>query len=133
MVKPHLHSHVKEMLGEDFSELLQELSPFVEPRMDMYETIQNLIISVDLAGASREDFSVKMRNDTLIIEGTINNPQSEKGIQVISRERFYGSFMRKIPIPEVYNLNQLQAVFERGILVITIPFTTCEVHEHDID
>ena len=131
MVKPHFHSHVKQMLGEDFSELLQELSPFVEPRMDMYETDQNLIISVDLAGASREDFSVKMQNDTLIIEGTINNTQSEKNIQVISRERFYGSFMRKITIPEKYNLNQLKAVFERGILLISIPFTTCEVHDHD--
>ncbi|MEH7119483.1 Hsp20/alpha crystallin family protein [Neobacillus vireti] len=131
MVKPHFHSHVKQMLGEDFSELLQELSPFAEPRLDMYKTDQNLIISVDLAGASREDFTVKMRNDTLIIEGTINNTQSEKNIQVISREQFYGSFMRKITIPEEYNLNQLQAVFERGILLITVPFKTCEVHNLD--
>jgi HSP20 family protein len=122
VVKPHFHSNVKQLLGEDFSRLLQEVSPFVEPRIDIYESNQNFILSIDLAGASSEDFSVKWRNHTLIIAGTIYQNPAKESSKVISRERFYGSFIREISIPRKCIADQLAAVFERGILMITIPF-----------
>ncbi|MCQ6280779.1 Hsp20/alpha crystallin family protein [Bacillus sp. EB600] len=121
MVKPHFHSNVRQLLGEDFSELLHEISPFVEPRIDLYQTNRNFIISIDLAGARKEDFSVKQRNYTLLIEGTINRNHLKDRFKIIQSERFYGSFRREISLPEECHLEQLQAVFDRGILVITIP------------
>lgn len=122
MIKPHLRSNVKQMLGDDFSELLQEISPFVEPRMDVYKSNQNFIISIDLAGARKEDLSVKRMNRTLTIEGNINKDYIDDDMKVISSERFYGFFRREIMIPEECHLEQLQAIFDRGILLITIPF-----------
>ncbi|MBT2659068.1 Hsp20/alpha crystallin family protein [Bacillus sp. ISL-18] len=133
MVKPLFHSQVKQMLGADFSELLQELSPFVEPRIDIYEANRNYVLSVDLAGANKQDLSVKWQNHTIMIEGTINHPHPGESIQVIRRERFYGTFIREISIPEKCDLEQLQAVFEKGILLITIPFKNSKENNHDID
>ncbi|WP_284035693.1 Hsp20/alpha crystallin family protein [Neobacillus sp. 114] len=122
MIKPHLRSNVKQMLGEDFSELLQEISPFVEPRMDVYKLNQNFILSIELAGARKEDLSVKRMNRILTIEGNINKDYIDDDMKVISSERFYGFFRREITIPEECHLEQLQAIFDRGILLITIPF-----------
>jgi HSP20 family protein len=132
VVKPLFHSQVKQMLGADFSELLQELSPFVEPRIDIYEANRNYVLSVDVAGASRQDLSVKWQNYIVMIEGTINHHPPEESIKVIRRERFYGTFKREISIPDKCDLGQLQAVFEKGILLITIPFKKKE-NNHDID
>ncbi|KKB75517.1 MULTISPECIES: Hsp20/alpha crystallin family protein [Bacillus] len=123
MVKPHFHSNVKEMLGEDFSNLLYEISPFVEPRVDILQSNGGLIISVDLAGAGTDDFTVRKTNHALCIEGIIQNKLgSENEKVIIRRERFYGPFKRELPIPEECDLQRIQAVFERGVLVITIPF-----------
>ncbi|MCM3768481.1 Hsp20/alpha crystallin family protein [Neobacillus niacini] len=122
MIKPHLRSNVKQMLGDDFSELLHEISPFVEPRMDIYKSNQNFILAMELAGAKKEDISVKRMDRTLIIEGHINQDYMDDKIKVISSERFYGFFRREVSIPEECHVEQLQAIFERGILFITIPF-----------
>ncbi|WP_423798246.1 Hsp20/alpha crystallin family protein [Neobacillus sp. SAB-20_R2A] len=122
MIKPHLRSNVKQMLGEDFSGLLHEISPFVEPRMDVYKLNQNFIISIDLAGARKEDLSVRRMNRILTIEGNIHKDYIDDDMKVISSERFYGFFRREITIPEECQLEQLQAIFDRGILLITIPF-----------
>lgn len=106
MVKPQFQPHVKEMLGEDFSQLLYELAPFVEPRMDITESNQHFTIYMELLGAITEDFSIKWTNHTLIIEGVIPKIQLENG-RVISSERFYGPFRRMISIPKECNLEQL--------------------------
>ena len=68
-----------------------------------------------------------------MIEGTINHHHPGESIKVIRRERFYGTFKREISIPEKCDLQQLQAVFEKGILLITIPFKNSKENNHDID
>lgn len=125
MVQPQFHSKVKEMLGEDFSQLLNEIAPFVEPRMDVYKTNRNFIICMDIAGTQIEDISVKMRKNTILISGTISTPFEEKQIMVITRERFYGSFKREIDVPQLCDIDQLKAEYNRGLLLITIPY-----HQH---
>lgn len=121
MVKPHFHSKVSETLGKDFSELLCEVAPFVGPRIDVYQTKDTFFISVDLAGAGRNDFSLKLQKNTLCIEGVIPAAFDQKKTKVITSERFYGSFQRKVYIPAECLLEQLKAVYENGILIITIP------------
>jgi HSP20 family protein len=122
VVRPHFHSNAKEMLGEEFSKLLTEIAPFVEPRVDVYQTKDDFIISVDLAGARTEDISLKLYQNTLILKGTIKDVFGENTIRVINRERFFGSFKRHFLIPKDCILDRLHAEFSRGILMITIPF-----------
>ncbi|WP_162144680.1 Hsp20/alpha crystallin family protein [Peribacillus kribbensis] len=110
------------MLGDDFSGLLNEVAPFIEPRVDIFASDAHYIISVDLAGAGKEDFSVKLRRNTLIVEGTIQNLFAQKSVKMIYGERFYGSFRKEMLIPESCLLDYLSASFESGILWITFPF-----------
>ena len=122
LVKPHFHSNIKKTLGKDFNELLYEIAPFMEPRMDIYESDVHLIISVDLAGARIEDLSLKWINNMLLIEGMIRNEYTEASYKNIRNERFYGSFKREILIPKNCKKEHIQANFKDGVLSITIPF-----------
>lgn len=121
MVRPHLPRDAKQMLGEDFSVLLHEVAPFVEPRMDVYQTDESIIIYIELAGASKDDFSVKYAENNIFIEGRIDNKYKSKRMKIISQERFYGPFKRQIPLPDCCKLEQLEAIFDRGILSVIIP------------
>ena len=122
MVKPHFQSNIKKTLGKDFNELLYEIAPFMEPRMDIYESDVHWIISVDLAGARKENLSLKWQNNTLLIEGMIYNEHKETSYKNIRNERFYGSFKREIVIPQNCEIEHIQAIFENGVLWITVPF-----------
>jgi HSP20 family protein len=122
VVKPHFHSNIKKTLGKDFNELLYEIAPFMEPRVDIYESDVHLIILVDLAGARKEDISIKRKNKNLFIEGIIHNEQMEASYKNIRNERFYGSFKREILIPKNCEKEQIQTNFKNGVLSITIPF-----------
>lgn len=122
MVKPHFHSNIKKMLGKDFNELLYEIAPFMEPRVDIYESDVHLIILVDLAGARKDNLSIRWKNNTLLIEGMIQNEYMEASYKNIRNERFYGSFKREIVIPRNCEIELIQAIFENGVLWITIPF-----------
>ncbi|WP_338472382.1 Hsp20/alpha crystallin family protein [Niallia sp. XMNu-256] len=121
MVKPHFHSNLKETLGEDFNELLYEIAPFMEPRIDIYESDLYFNISVDLAGARKEDLSLKCCNNMLLIEGMIQTDHKIASYKKIQKERFYGSFKREVLLPKNCELQHIQAIFENGVLSITIP------------
>ncbi|MEH7626602.1 Hsp20/alpha crystallin family protein [Bacillus subtilis] len=129
MPKSHFNPHIKEMMGKDFAELLREIAPFVEPRADIIKTNRRLAITIDAAGASAEDMSISQKNRTLIIEGKIKPQPTEEEQEWIARERFYGPFKREIAIPEEYDLHQIHAKFESGILTVTIPYRTNEKGE----
>lgn len=129
MPKSHFYPHVKEMMGKDFAELLREIAPFVEPRADIIKTNRRLTITIDAAGASAEDMSISQKNRTLIIEGKIKPQPTEEEQEWIARERFYGPFKREIAIPEEYDLHQIHAKFESGILTVTVPYRTYEKGE----
>lgn len=121
------------MLGNNFSELLYEIAPFVGPRMDVYKTKVNFFISVDIAGARLEDLSLKLKTYTLIIEGTIKNIYTQENTKVICSERFYGTFKRKVLVPMDCILDQLQAVYEKGVLLIKIPLFNETKQNQSID
>ncbi|WP_158595147.1 Hsp20/alpha crystallin family protein [Oceanobacillus piezotolerans] len=121
MVKPHFHSNIKKTLGKDFNTLLYEISPYMEPRMDIYESDVHLIISLDLAGARKEDLSLRWINNILVIEGLIRNEYTEAYYKNIQNERFYGSFKREILISKNCEKEHIQANFINGILSIIIP------------
>lgn len=122
MVKPQFHSNAKEMLGEEFSQLLYEIAPFVEPRVTAYYSKKHFIISVDIAGAHTEDLTLTLNKNAIVIKGTIRNNHAEDCIKLITSERFFGSFKREIEVPELCILDQLHAEYNRGILLITVPF-----------
>ncbi|WP_053360799.1 Hsp20/alpha crystallin family protein [Bacillus sp. FJAT-27251] len=122
MVKPHDHSAIKKTLGEDFNELLDEIAPFVGPRVDVYESDAHLMISADLAGVRKEDLSLKWKNSFLVLEGKIHNEHLKASYKKIRNERFYGSFKREVPVPRNCETGQILATLENGVLLITIPF-----------
>lgn len=85
--------------------------------MDIYESDVHLIISADLAGARKEDLSLKWINNVLLIEGMIRNEYSEASYKYIRNERFYGSFKREILISKNCEKEYIQTNFKNGVFI----------------
>jgi HSP20 family protein len=89
------------------------------PPTDVYETEQNLIIKVEVAGMRDEDFEVAIEENILIILG-IRPDQSERRAYH-QMEIMYGKFEIAIQLPVNIDIDHALAEYKDGFLIITLP------------
>lgn len=95
-----------------------------EPLADVFETDDEVVVTVEAAGADRDSFQVVLEGDTLFVSGL----RRERGAhQRPERPRYQqmeiccGSFGRAIPLPAKVSAEQASAFFEDGLLEIRLP------------
>jgi HSP20 family protein len=91
------------------------------PDVEVYQRNNELTIKADLPGLKRDEISVDITDDAVIIEGERKREHDEEREGIYRSERSYGSFRRVIPIPEGAITEQAKANFRDGVLQITLP------------
>jgi HSP20 family protein len=91
------------------------------PRMDISESDKEIQVHVDLPGMDENDIELTVENYQLTIRGEKKFETEEKGQTYHRVERKYGSFVRRIQLPEDIVPDQIKAVFQKGVLVVTVP------------
>ncbi|WP_019241823.1 MULTISPECIES: Hsp20/alpha crystallin family protein [Bacillus] len=111
----------EKVLGDHFWNDFLKMLPQKAPPIDVMEDHENGYIFVQLPGIKRkEQINVSIQGQQLTIEGIIPNPQKEHNIKVIQQERQLGPFKRTIIVPFSFQLNQIKAKYEDGVLKLTI-------------
>ncbi|MDH5160653.1 Hsp20/alpha crystallin family protein [Heyndrickxia oleronia] len=87
------------------------------PLVDIYLTDTQIIVIIELPGYKREDVSLSLAGNILVVKGTSQLPLLNP--IVIQNERKYGAFERKIELPEPTKASELYAKFESGLLIVT--------------
>src|SRR4030042_492709 len=77
-----------------------EFSPWVEPRLDIKATDTEYIVHADLPGMEKENVTLEVHDDRLIIKAESKEEKEEKGEGYIQRERGYQSYFRTVPLPD---------------------------------
>jgi len=80
-----------------------------------------LVIKADLPGVEAKDIHVSVEGGCLNIRGERKTEKDIKKKNLRSREIFYGSFQRSLPIPEGLKVDGLKAKYHDGVLEITAP------------
>jgi len=95
------------------------------PKADMRETKDSFVIQADLPGVSKENLKVEINQDTLTLRGEkkFEAVNGEEGAEFHSRERSYGSFLRRFQLPEGVDAKKIKANFNDGVLKLEIPKT----------
>ena len=90
------------------------------PSLDVYENTDELCIEVEIAGVSPEEVNVEVVGRTLVITGMKRDPLVNKGVRYIRMERGFGKFRRELDIPELFDIEKIDAKFCDGILTIKV-------------
>ena len=90
-------------------------------RMDMKETDKEYELKVDLPGMEKSEIKMTVENNGLVIEGERKSEKKNKKDKCHFTERHYGSFRREISLPKNANVEAISAVYENGVLDVTIP------------
>ncbi len=89
--------------------------------VDVYETASDLVIKAALPGMAPEDVDIAIDGDTLTITGEFKADEVEQDKEYHRRELHVGTFERALRLPERFQTEKAEAVFEHGILTLTIP------------
>ena len=101
---------------------LPELYPKVWfPELEVFERADKFVVRVDLPGLKKEDVKIAVTHDELTIEGERKLEKEEKKEGVYRSERTYGTFFRRILLPEHVKAENAVAAFKDGVLEIEMP------------
>jgi HSP20 family protein len=91
------------------------------PAVDIFETEDGVVVQVDLPGVKKEDVSVEVKNNLLVIEGLrqVEAPVSDD--RYFRRERSCGSFQRSFALRDTVAPDSIKASFKNGVLTVLIP------------
>ena len=91
------------------------------PPVDIYETPDALILSVDLPGVSKEGVSIEIHQNTLILKGQRPQNTEVKDDRYHRVERAYGPFQRTFMLPMQVDQEKVQAMYHDGVLELHLP------------
>jgi HSP20 family protein len=89
------------------------------PFTDVYETDDGIVVKVEVAGMTEDDFSIVLAERTLIIAGARRDPARKRGYYQM--EIPYGEFRTEIYLSEAVDTEHVEALYKDGFLLVTLP------------
>ena len=111
-------------MGETRREVLHTVSWHVRssiwnPPTDVYETEDNYVIKVEIAGMRDEDFEVAFENNILMISGYRSDLNERRAYHQM--EIRFGRFELAVEIPAPVDIEKATAEYKDGFLTIVLP------------
>jgi HSP20 family protein len=83
------------------------------PQMDVFERGGKLVVRANLPGMTKDDVTVDITENAIVIEGERKYEHEESQQGVYRSERGYGRFHREIPLPDGVNTENATANFKK--------------------
>jgi len=94
-----------------------------KPPVDIYETAEEVIVVVEVAGMNRNNITVTLENNLLKISGIRPDYSPSTKKRIHQMEVDYGKFERIVKIAIPIDSDNTSAQYKEGFLRITIPKT----------
>jgi HSP20 family protein len=91
------------------------------PAVDIYETPQAIEMTFEIPGVDQKDIKVNFENNLLTVSGERRLEHDDRREGYHRVERSYGTFHRSFTLPPTIDPNRINAVFENGLLRLTLP------------
>jgi HSP20 family protein len=91
------------------------------PAMDVSETDEQIVLTVELPGMRAEDVEVSVEDSTLTVGGSRELSSEVEQERYHRIERRYGAFRRAVTLPPQVDTSKVDARFSDGVLRIEIP------------
>lgn len=95
----------------------------INAHMNVSETENEIRVAAELPGVREEDIDVSLNDDILSIRGEKRLERQDEKENFHFVERSFGTFQRSIRLPFPVDPEQVQARFDNGVLMVTMPKT----------
>jgi HSP20 family protein len=115
-----LQSEMHRMFDGFFGRSLPGLDRVWAPAVDVFETKDDLVVTVELPGLSEKDIHLSITGDVLTIKGE-RGMASTSPENAYRSERWYGKFERSLSLPIPVQADKVKATYRDGVLTINLP------------
>jgi HSP20 family protein len=92
------------------------------PALDAFVDDGKLHVRLELPGIDPDaDVDIEVENGVLRVSGERKHDETREGDGWYRREMHYGSFERRIALPDGVDASDVQASYDAGVLDITVP------------
>ena len=91
------------------------------PAIDMYQTDNEVVVKATIPGFKADQVQINLTGDVLTLKGEAKQEDERKERSWHIREQRFGTFERSVALPTAVKTDKAEAVFENGILTITLP------------
>ena len=91
------------------------------PTMNAWTNEDGAVITAELPGVNSEDIDISVVGDTLTLSGERPSEELADGDKYHRRERGYGKLNRTFQLPFKVEIDEVGAVFEKGVLHLSLP------------
>lgn len=92
-----------------------------QPAVNIIETGTSFELEVAAPGFEKEQFTLLVENDQLTLSAKRESKTEESEERYTRREFRFESFKRSFKLPPVVNQAEVTAVYENGVLKVTLP------------
>jgi HSP20 family molecular chaperone IbpA len=90
----------------------------LRPAVDIYEDAEGVTLYADIPGVSKDRLSVHVDDETLLLEGTVQRPDSAQADTAIGAHTRY---RRSFTLGRELDPNLIEAKVKDGVLTLRIP------------
>ena len=112
-------------LRTGFDRLLGDLADGGErewtPAIDVLREEGRLVVRADVPGIKPDEIAVEVDQGVLTLSGKHEETEEKKDKRFVRRERRFGAFTRRMPLPEGVDPKSIKATTHDGVLEVTIP------------
>ena len=110
-----LHERLNRLAGADEAGWM--------PPVDVCETADRYLITVEVAGLSREDIQIVVQDGKLTLRGE-RRADEVRSVRFERVERGHGRFVRTFNLPGAVDASAVTADLQHGVLTVTVPKAT---------
>lgn len=120
-----MHREMDDLFRRTFGlgrETPSEAGFFMAPPVNTYTKGNTYFVEAELPGVNKDDLDVSIDGNILTLRGERKADKEMKEEDYLIRETQYGSFIRRLTLPEGVDTGEIHARFEDGVLRISMPF-----------
>jgi len=106
--------------AETQPEMRAESLRYYQPLADILETDQALLVTLDMAGVTKDRVEVSLEKNQLTIEGRIDTQRYEP-LKAVYAEYNIGHYRRTFLLSQEIDREGIQATLNDGVLQLTLP------------
>lgn len=115
-----IHERINQLFNRISGDDMMLTQQAWNPLMDVVEKDNMILLEMDVPGMEKKDINVEIDSGGLTIRGERKRESKEKNGDYVHIERRYGSFLRRFPIPEYVDKDNIKVTCKDGILKINM-------------
>jgi HSP20 family protein len=128
--------HIRERMQQAYRQVLGGpgspgfCAPYMEPAADVYETADEVIVIIEIAGISGEEIELEIEGRTLVIQGQRRPLPGKPQRSYSQMEIAHGAFRRELLLPSEVDAAGAGYSYRDGIFEVVLPKTGPQENRH---